>query len=241
MELKPLLERLEQIPIFRGLPVPALENILQCAVPCKADKDAFIFLQGEPATHLYVLTGGRVKISQVTPEGYQVIHRVAGPWQMIGGVALIGDETYPVSAQAVEECQGLKWKSQTLRELLLRHPQVAANSLRWMIEHVKETQELFSQLATQRVERRLAHVLLRLARQLGQKTADGVLIDFPLSRQDLAEMSGTTLYTASRILSQWKRDGLVESRRERVLIRFPHGLVMIAEDLSDAEASLKEP
>ncbi|MHB8818430.1 MAG: helix-turn-helix domain-containing protein, partial [Bellilinea sp.] len=77
----------------------------------------------------------------------------------------------------------------------------------------------------------LARTLLRRASQAGKKTDDGVLIDLALTRQDLAEMTGTTLYTVSRILSQWETQGLVRSGRERVTIRFPHGLVAIAEDL----------
>ncbi len=74
-------------------------------------------------------------------------------------------------------------------------------------------------------------MLLRLASQTGRQTEEGVLIDMPLSRQDLAEMTGTTLYTVSRILSQWEQKGYVESRREHVVIRFPHALVTVAEDL----------
>jgi CRP-like cAMP-binding protein len=108
---------------------------------------------------------------------------------------------------------------------------LALNTIRTMADHVRETQDLFRQLATERVEQRLARALLRLARQMGRKTDQGVLIDFPLSRQDLAEMSGTTLYTASRVLSQWEKDGLVLSGRERVVVLHPHGLVAIAEDL----------
>jgi CRP-like cAMP-binding protein len=93
-------------------------------------------------------------------------------------------------------------------------------------------QERLRELATERVEQRVARTLLRLARQVGRKVEGGVLIDMPLSRQDLAEMTGTTLYTVSRILSQWEQQHLVETGRERILIRQPHGLVAIAEDLS---------
>jgi CRP-like cAMP-binding protein len=77
----------------------------------------------------------------------------------------------------------------------------------------------------------VARALLRLARQAGQRAEDGVLIGLPLSREDLAEMTGTTLYTVSRILSHWEQQGFVEAGRERVLIHHPHALVAIAEDL----------
>jgi CRP-like cAMP-binding protein len=98
--------------------------------------------------------------------------------------------------------------------------------------HYRRLLDRYQELATERVERRVARALLRLARQVGQKEEDGVLIGLPLSREDLAEMTGTTLYTVSRILSGWEHQGLVEAGRERVFIRDPHALVAIAEDLS---------
>ncbi|MER3457798.1 MAG: hypothetical protein C4309_03385 [Chloroflexota bacterium] len=115
--------------------------------------------------------------------------------------------------------------------LMERTPRLAFNALRLLAGRVQELQDRVRELATERVERRVARTLLRLARQAGRKVENGVLIDLPLSRQDLAEMTGTTLFTVSRVLSRWEQQGLVEAGRERVLIRFPHGLVRIAEDL----------
>jgi len=116
--------------------------------------------------------------------------------------------------------------------LLVRQmPQLALNAIQFMAQHLQEFQDRYRELATQRVERRLARTILRLASQTGRKVEEGVLIDMPLTRQDLAEMSGTTLYTVSRTLSKWETDGLIISGREKVIIRFPHGLVAIAEDL----------
>ena len=103
--------------------------------------------------------------------------------------------------------------------------------MKLMAGQAQDIQERYRQLATERVERRLARTLIRLAAQAGKKIPDGVLIDLTLTRQDLAEMSGTTLFTVSRILSAWEDKGLVLLGRERVVIRFPHGLVIIAEDL----------
>jgi len=93
-------------------------------------------------------------------------------------------------------------------------------------------QERFRQATTERVERRLARTIIRLALQAGKKVDEGILIDLPVTRQDLAEMSGTTLYTASRLLSQWENQELVISGRTKVIIRNPRGLINIAEDSS---------
>jgi CRP-like cAMP-binding protein len=140
---------------------------------------------------------------------------------------------YPGDALALEDCSLLVWDHASLVRLTMRHPQLALNALHWMAGRVHDLQERVRELSTERVERRLARLLLRLSRQSGRKVAEGVLIDLRMTRQDLAEMSGTTLYTVSRILSQWERDGIVDAGRERVVVRFPHGLVRIAEDIPE--------
>jgi CRP-like cAMP-binding protein len=110
-------------------------------------------------------------------------------------------------------------------------PLLALNGWRLVAGRFHELQNRYRDLATERVERRVARALLRLARQTGRRVENGVLLDLPLSRQDLGEMTGTTLYTVSRIMSNWEQKGLIETGRERVVILEPHGLVTIAEDL----------
>jgi len=95
---------------------------------------------------------------------------------------------------------------------------------------LQDSQTRILEMSTQQVEKRVAHAILRLANQAGRKTETGILIDFPISRQDIAEMTGTTLHTVSRILSAWEEKGLVESGRQRITVCDPHGLVMLAEE-----------
>ncbi len=192
---------------------------------------SYFYLQGDPAASAYLIEKGRVRLSQVTPEGQQVLLRVIGPGNMFGAVAIARIESYPVTAEAARECTVLVWPRMTLVGLVEQMPKLALNAVEMMAGHVQEFQDRFRELATQRVERRLARTLLRLASQAGNKTDEGVLIDLALTRQDLAERTGTTLYTVSRILSAWESQGLVRSGREKVILRWPHGLVTIAEDL----------
>lgn len=217
--------------LFQGLSLAEHQAALQAARRRRVRREAFFFQQGDPANALYVLTVGRVRLTQVTPEGDQVILHLVHPGEMFGGIAVLGDATYPVSAQALEDCQALTWDGESMAGLMERTPRLALNALRLLAGRVQELQDRVRELATERVERRVARMLLRLARQAGRKVDNGVLIDLPLSRQDLAEMTGTTLFTVSRVLSRWEQQGLVEAGRERVLIRFPHGLVRIAEDV----------
>jgi CRP-like cAMP-binding protein len=108
---------------------------------------------------------------------------------------------------------------------------MALNGLRMVAGRFRDLQRRYQELATERVERRVARTLLRLTRQAGKGVPEGVLLDLPLSRQDLGDLTGTTLYTVSRILSRWEQDGLITTGRERVIVCKPHGLVAIAEDL----------
>lgn len=225
-------ERLSNVPILKGLSAPEFEAVLAAARLRKVDSDQFFFFQGDPAESLHILTAGRIKLTQINPDGQQILLRVLGPWSLFAAVALVDDATYPVSAQAAEPCQALLWHKSDLQRLMAEHPRLAQNAMRLLTGYVQEFQNRFRELATERVERRLARAILNLANQTGKKTAEGVLIDLALTRQDLAEMTGTTLYTVSRILSQWESQGLVLSGRERVVVRNPHGLVRIADDLA---------
>ena len=222
---------LAQCPTFRDLQLAGLKAVLQVAHHRQVERNAFFFHQGDPATAFYVLVEGEAKLTQVTPEGHQMLMRFAGPGECFGGIAALSQAVYTLSAQAVEECLALAWNGDTLAGLIERYPRIALNMLEVVAGHYQRLLDRYQELVTERVEQRVARSLLRLAGQVGQKEEDGILIGLPLSREDLADMTGTTLYTVSRILSSWEQRGLVDAGRERVFIRDPHALVVIAEDL----------
>jgi CRP-like cAMP-binding protein len=228
-------ELLGRIGLFQGLDADALAAAAQAAHIQTVPSGSCFFFQGDPASRFYVLLEGRVRLTQVTPEGQQVILRFITPGEGMGIVAALGAMSYPASGEALDACQALVWEGMAVAALMEQYPRLALNGMRLLAQRVREFQDRLRELATERVERRVARMLLRLARQSGHKTAAGILIDLPLSRQNLAEMTGTTLYTVSRILSQWETQGLVETGRERVVIRRPHGLVVIADDLPEPD------
>lgn len=226
------LDVLGRCPIFRGVGPAELEGIRMNARRQTLERGAVLFNQGDPATQCYVLESGRMRLVQLHPDGRVVIHRILTPGEFFGGIAALGDEAYPVSAEAVEASTVLGWSKEAMRRILSAHPPVALNLLRLQARRIQELQERINELAWDRVERRVARAVLRLARQVGRRTEEGVLLDLPLSREDLANLTGTTLYTTSRILSQWEQRGIVRAGRQRLVIRSPHTLVEIAEDLS---------
>ena len=114
--------------------------------------------------------------------------------------------------------------------LVAKFPALATNTLQTVGSRLQETHTRVVEMSTQQVEQRVAHALLRLAKQSGRKVEHGVEIDFPISRQDIAQMTGTTLHTVSRILSGWQQRGLIESGRQRIVLREPHKLFVLAEE-----------
>lgn len=217
--------------LFQNLDPASLTNVIQAATRRHYASGSFVFYQEDEANTFYVLVQGKVRMTQITPEGHQVIVHFFGPGQGVGIIAVLGQFAYPLTAETIEDCVFLVWDSALMNQLMEKYPRLAINAARLLAVRFRELQDRYRELATERVERRVARTLLRLAKQLGQKVEAGILINMPLSRRDLAEMTGTTLYTVSRILSKWEQDGLVKTGREQVIICAPHGLVIVAEDL----------
>jgi CRP/FNR family transcriptional regulator, nitrogen oxide reductase regulator len=224
------LHKLRQVSVFQNATDEDLKLIAGHGIERSIEEGEFFFFQGDPAEYLYVLISGRAKLMQTNPAGQQVNLRTISEWQMFGALGAVREgATYPASAQALENCTALALKSEYLQELMQTRPYLSFDLMKLMTGYIQEMQERYRELATEKVERRIARVLLRLAAQMGTKNEDGIELFF--TRQDLAEMSGTTLYTVSRVLSDWERQDLVEAGRERVVIRNPHGVVSIAEEL----------
>ena len=222
---------LRKAAMFQNLPDSALEELAGLGQARSIEEGSFFFMQGDEARYLYVLTLGRVKLTQLTLDGQQVAMRMIGPGQMFaGGVILNNPGGYPVSAEAVENSTAVAWEAQAFKKLTEKYPLLSFNLMQLMQAYIQEMQARYREMTTERVEQRVARALLRLTAQTGIKTLEG--IELSITRQDLAEMSGASLFTASRILAGWERRGIVSTGRERVRITNPHGLVAIAEDLA---------
>lgn len=221
---------LRDVEIFAELDERALEHVLRAAHRRRVAKGETAFRQDEEALSFYVLVEGRLKVTQATAEGQRVVVRFIGPGEMFGCVAVFGGRHYPGTATAVEDCRMIGFTKGAMEHLMERHPRLAMNTLGTVGGRLQETQARLRELSTERVERRIAHALIRLAEQAGRRVASGIRFDFAISRQDVAEMSGTTLHTVSRTLSAWEEQGIVEGGRQKITIRKPDALLAIAED-----------
>lgn len=222
---------LASVEIFRGLDEAALDDVLRAAQRRRIKRGETVFRQGDPARSFYVLVDGQLKVAQTTPEGQQVVVRFIAPREMFGCVAVAGGGQYPGTATAMRDSFAIGWSQATTEMLLRRHPQIALNALGTVGSRLQDAHSRVRELSTERVDQRIAHALLRLSDQAGRRVSDGVEIEFPLSRQDVAEMTGTTLHTVSRTLNQWQQEGIVQIGRQRVTIRDPAALLRIADHL----------
>lgn len=226
------LDTLERAPLFKDLSRGALSEIAAAARTREVAPGQPFFREGEPAAAFFVVRRGSVKLTQLGPDGHLVLLRLSGPGDAFGGVAALGQDTYPVSAEAVDQVTALEWSGRAMQALMERHAGLAMNIGRFIASRLQALQVQYRQLATENVERRVARAILRLVQHAGRRVETGVLIDLPLSREDIAQMTGTTLFTVSRIISRWESEGLLEAGRQRLVIRKPHALVSIAEELS---------
>jgi CRP-like cAMP-binding protein len=218
------------LPLFAGLGPEELGEILHEARSVRYPQHSAVFEQGEEAHSFFVLLHGHVRASKTTPAGEEIVVRYVAPGETFGVATAIGLQRYPATATAVDDSVALVWPSTAWPRLVERFPGLATNTLQTVGSRLQETHTRVIEMSTQQVEQRIAHALLRLAKQSGRKVEHGVEIDFPISRQDIAQMTGTTLHTVSRTLSGWEQRGLIESGRQRIVLREPHQLFVLAEE-----------
>ncbi len=225
----PIQPPIETANVFSGLTGEQLDRLGRSGQPARLLPKATLFRQGEPAERCYLVQRGRLKLTKLNAAGKEAIIRYIGAGEMAAAVAVFKGRDYPVTAEAVADTEVTGWDKPTFLRLLHTHPEIAVNMLAVVLERLEEVQQRYLELCSEDVERRIARSLLRLMQRAGRRCANGVLIDLPLSRQNIADYSGTTLYTASRTLSSWKKNGWVQSGREKVVITDPHALVKFAE------------
>jgi CRP-like cAMP-binding protein len=236
MALAPAPSVLHGSELFSALSDEALAEVLGLAQVRRLPKGTRAFAQGDPGATCHSLLTGRVKVAQTRPDGEQAVIRFIGPGEMFGTIAALMGRPFPAEAVAVVDSVEAVWTVERMRELMERFPEIAMRSVSAAGSRLAELQARLGELSAERVEQRIARALARLARHAGRRTPAGVEIDFPITRQELAEMTGSTLHTVSRTLAAWDARGVTESSRRHIVVRQPHALIAIAEDLPDASA-----
>jgi CRP-like cAMP-binding protein len=208
---------------------PALDTILETAQVTRLFTGDAAFRQGEVADRFFVLLHGHLKVVRVDSDGEQVVIRYVNPGDIFGIARAMRRPDYPASTIAVQESLALSWPSSEWDQFTATNSNFASNALQTVGQRLQDRHERIQQLSTEEVEQRVARAILRLVDQSGQQTSEGILIDFPITRQDIAEMTGTTLHTVSRLMSAWKDRGVVTSGRKRIVVCAMDELIRLAE------------
>jgi CRP/FNR family transcriptional regulator, nitrogen oxide reductase regulator len=224
-----VLDFLRASSVFAGLPPRELEALARSAreEPCRARE--YVFHEGDPALWLCLVKSGHVRIVRHSRTGKDVVLELLGPGEIFGGVAVIERRPYPASAQATEPSVVVKIPAEVAVGLAERHPSVVREMALLIGRRLRAAHDSVKSLSVEPVEARLAATLLRLADREGVPAEGGLELPFHLTRQSLADMSGTTVESAIRVVSRWLRDGLVEDRGGRLLIQDRDGLRELAE------------
>jgi len=224
------------LPMFAGLTPNEQDELLREARSIRYPKGTAVFEQGADADRFFVLLHGHLRVEKTTPQGQQTVVRYVSSGELFGVAQAMNLSHYPATAIAAVDSIALAWPSASWCRLITRYPSLASSALQTVGSRLQDTQARVIEISNEQVEQRVAHTLLRLAKQAGRKVDNGIEIDFPISRQNVAEMTGTTLHTVSRILSAWESKGLVEGGRQRIVLCDPEQLHVLAEGVDENRA-----
>ena len=217
------------LPLFTNMADAELDRLLARATMRRVKIGEAVFEQGQRATQFFLLLHGRLKVTQVTAEGQQIIVRVVHPGDLFGFAQALQRDDYPGTPIAAAESVLMSWPNEVWGSIVEENPHLAINAMRTIGQRLQEAHTRIREMSTEEVERRVAHAVLRLLEQAGRREKDGIHIDFPLIRQDVAELTGTTLHTVSRLFSAWESQGIVKGGRQKLLVRDRSRLEALAE------------
>jgi CRP-like cAMP-binding protein len=228
-ELAELLRVRSTSKFLSGLSALHAKQLAECATLKSLPERTVVYRQGEPPTVCVLLLDGTLKMFEVTDGGHLTTLTFISPGEMIGGQALVGHQTNLFSVETVEPARMLVWRGRELRSLMERVPRLAWNAYEMTYERLQEFAMRWRELVTDHVEQRIARALIRLAQQMGNNSGSEWIIPSRMFGQDLAGYAGTSLFTVSRVLNRWERQGIIRHRRTFLALRDIDALAQIAE------------
>jgi CRP/FNR family transcriptional regulator len=217
-------ELLRVTPVYKRLSVADRRKVAEAASVRRYDKGAIIFEQDTPSDAFYTIASGRVKIFRMLPSGKDLILEVFGTGDPLGAVAAYDGRPFPASAQAIEETTCLLIPRAAFFRLLEEHPSLVRGLMLGMTVRLVELTNRLAELSGARIESRLARLFLKLAREMGRQERGGIFIPLALSRQELADMTGTTIETCIRIMSRWGKQHVVRTEKDGFVVLDRGGL-----------------
>ena len=215
--------------LVKGLPSGVKAHVISLARVDVLPGGVSVLTQGAQAQRAYAVLVGAVRIRQIGSDGAQALMRMIAPGEMFGTVALFTEGYYPADAETAMPSHIASWSKADFIALTMNFPQIAINIIGMVGQRLANVQNRLREMATQSAEQRIAHALLMLVEQSGAVQAETGVICVPLRRRDVAELAGTTLHTASRVLTAWEKAGLLARSRQMLAVRDASRLRRIAQ------------
>jgi CRP-like cAMP-binding protein len=218
-------KNLKKIDFFKNLSDDELKELEPYHAVVSYKKKETIFSEGEPPEWFYIVVKGKVKVTKLSHEGKEIILEVISPYDIFGGVAVLRNFPYPANAVAMEDSEVLKISRKNLMRLVDRFPNLMYCIALQLGDRMKSSYDSLKNIALERVEARIAALLLKLSNKVGVSTDKGLLIDMRLTKQDVADMVGTTVETSIRTFSKFKKQGLLTDSNGKIIIKDREGLM----------------
>ena len=219
------MKNVKKIELFKNLSEEELKELEPYLVQTAYKKKEDIFNEGDSPEWFYIVSKGKVKVTKLSHEGKEIILEIISPFDIFGGVAVLRNFPYPANAVAMEDSEVVKISRKNLMRLVDRFPNLMYCIALQLGDRMKSSYDSLKNIALERVEARIAALLLKLSNKVGVETKDGVLIDMRLTKQDVADMVGTTVETSIRTFSKFKKQGFVKDSNGKIIIRDREGLM----------------
>jgi len=210
---------IKKVHIFNTLSTEEVKELSRYLLSETYAKKESVFSEGDPSEWLYIVKTGKVKITKLSTEGKEIILEIISPYEMFGGIAVVRGFPYPANAVAMEDSEALKISRKNLLSLMDKLPGLMYCMAMNIGDRIKNTHETLKSIALEKVESRIASLLIKLSEKSGEKVPEGVAITMKLTKQDIAEMVGTTVETSIRTMSKLAKTGLLVSKSGKIIIR----------------------
>ena len=214
-----IVETLQKSEVFLSLKSEELNDISNYFEKVTFGNNDTIFNEGDPSDKFYLVAEGSVKVLKHTLMGKDIILEMMSPGDIFGGVAVLDKKPFPASAQAMESTTVIRISRQNLLKIMEDYPTLKLDIVKYFSNKLRDAHEMLKNIATERVERRIASLLLKLAEKVGADDGNYRKIDIPLTRQEISEMVGTTVETCIRTMSRFQKKGVIKSSDGKILIK----------------------
>ena len=213
------LEVLKNIFIFSGIDGKTLAALEATLVEDEVVKGDTIFWEEDEPSHLYMLKAGKIKLTKQSESGKETIVSIITPGETFGEIAIFDGRPFPFTAQAMEPSRVLKMTRNAFLKFLHDAPHAPLEIIIELSRRLRDAQNVIKGMAVERVEHRIVELLLKLSEKVGRHEEEGIRIGILLTRQDIADMVGSTVETTIRVLSRFTKEGWIETRGKSLILK----------------------